>query len=76
MFNYELYGLSFVHTLYAPFLFQLTLADIYFFDVVSRFLERFGNVLEKFPKLAANLKKTENSPKIAEYLTKRPKTEL
>jgi hypothetical protein len=45
-------------------------------DVVSRFLEKDEKVLDKFPKLAANLKRTEAVPKIADYLTKRPKTEL
>ncbi|XP_056020329.1 hematopoietic prostaglandin D synthase-like [Ostrea edulis] len=55
---------------------KLSLADIYFFDVVSRFLEKDDKVLDKFPELKANLNKTKSLPKIADYLTKRPKTDL
>jgi hypothetical protein len=45
-------------------------------DVLSRFLEKDEKVLDEFPELKANLQKTEAHPKIANYLTKRPKTEL
>lgn len=58
------------------FIFQLSLADVFFMDIVSRVVEKDPNALEKFPKLAANLKKTQSEPKIAEYLAKRPKTDL
>ncbi|XP_022316933.2 glutathione S-transferase-like [Crassostrea virginica] len=55
---------------------KTSLADIYFMDVVSRLVEKDEKVLEKFPKLAANLQKTQALPKIEAYLAKRPKTEL
>lgn len=58
------------------FIFQLSLADIFFMDIVSRVVEKDPKDLEKFPKLAANLKKTQSEPKIAAYLAKRPKTDL
>lgn len=45
-------------------------------DIVSRVVEKDPNALEKFPKLAANLKKTQSEPKIEAYLAKRPKTDL
>lgn len=45
-------------------------------DIVSRVVEKDPKDLEKFPKLAANLKKTQSEPKIAAYLAKRPKTDL
>ena len=45
-------------------------------DVVSRLVEKDEKVLEKFPKLAASLQKTQELPKIEAYLAKRPKTEL
>lgn len=55
---------------------KLSLADIFFMDIVSRVVEKDPKDLEKFPKLAANLKKTQSEPKIAAYLAKRPKTDL
>jgi glutathione S-transferase len=58
------------------FIFQLSLADVYFMDVVSRILDKDAKVLDKFPKLAANLKSTQSLPKVADYLAKRPTTEL
>ena len=45
-------------------------------DIVSRLMEKESKVLDKFPKLAANLKKTQSLPKIEAYLAKRPKTDL
>jgi len=35
-----------------------------------------ANPLEKFPKMAALHHKVENLPKVAAWITKRPKTEL
>ncbi|XP_048729241.1 hematopoietic prostaglandin D synthase-like [Ostrea edulis] len=55
---------------------KLSLADVYFMDVVSRILDQDSKILDKFPKLAANLKSTQSLPKIADYLAKRPKTEI
>ncbi|XP_022319415.2 glutathione S-transferase-like [Crassostrea virginica] len=55
---------------------KTTLADIFFMDIVSRLVEKESKVLDKFPKLAANLKKTQSLPKIEAYLAKRPKTDL
>ncbi|XP_062577294.1 glutathione S-transferase-like [Saccostrea cucullata] len=55
---------------------QLSLADIYFMDIVSRLFDKQGDVLKDHPSLAANLKSTQSLPKIADYLAKRPKTDL
>ncbi|XP_056020331.1 glutathione S-transferase-like [Ostrea edulis] len=55
---------------------NLSLADIYFMDIVSRFLKKDDKVLDKFLELKANLDKTMSEPKIKKYLTKRPKTEV
>ncbi|KAK3611305.1 hypothetical protein CHS0354_015722 [Potamilus streckersoni] len=53
---------------------EVTLADIIIFNVTEAVKRR--EAAETFPNLKANLKKTEEHPKIKKWLSERPKTEM
>lgn len=54
----------------------ITLADIHFFAVCERFLGMMPDYLDAYPHLKALNQKVKSQPKIAQWLEKRPKTEL
>lgn len=53
---------------------NLTMADLYVYDVLENVLEIDANVLDKYSWLKANREEVAKNPKIAEYLKNRPKT--
>lgn len=53
---------------------NLTMADLYVYDVLENVLEIDANVLDKYSWLKANRDEVAKNPKIAEYLKNRPKT--
>ena len=56
------------------FSFQLSLADVTIYSVIE-FFDMKG-LLEKFPKITANMKQVEANKNIAKYLKERPPSEL
>lgn len=55
---------------------RITMADIHFFCVCERFLGMMPDYLEKYPHLKALNEKVKTQPKIADWIERRPKTEL
>ena len=52
------------------------MADLAVHDLLTTFLQRNKNILDKYPKIQANRKAVEAHPKLAEYLKERPETEI
>lgn len=55
---------------------SMTMADLHCFVALESPLKRDSELLKNYPKLTALRKRVEESPKIAEYLKKRPVTDF
>ena len=55
---------------------QLTWADLFFYDIAQSLVDEDDTCLSKYPWLERNRQEVQKQPKIAEYLSSRPKTEF
>lgn len=68
--------ISFSCTKDSFFMFQMTMADLAVYEVLTNVVLRDSKILDKFPKLVEHRKRVAALPKIKEYLEKRPKTDV